>query len=41
MLRPYLERIEQITEVDRDVPVKQRHLAKWNFERLQDVGCSR
>lgn len=39
-LGPYLDRIQQIIEEDRGVPVKQRHTAKRIFERLKDEGYS-
>jgi hypothetical protein len=32
---PYLERIRQILEADKQIPKKQRHTAKRIFERLQ------
>ena len=37
-LGPYLERIEQILESDKDVPRKQRHTVKRIFERISDEG---
>ena len=35
---PYLERIAQILESDRELPKKQRHTAKRIFERLSEEG---
>ncbi len=35
---PYLERISEILEADRDLPSKQRHTAKRIFERLREEG---
>jgi transposase len=37
---PYLDRIRQIVEADKQVPKKQRHTAKRIFERLQKEGYS-
>ena len=35
---PYLDRIVQIIEVDKEVPRKQRHTAKRIFERIREEG---
>jgi transposase len=35
---PYLDRIAQIIEADRDVPRKQRHTAKRIYERIREDG---
>ena len=35
---PYVERIKQIIKDDKKIPKKQRHTAKWIFERLQEEG---
>jgi len=35
---PYLDRIAQIIEADRDVPRKQRHTAKRIYERIREEG---
>jgi transposase len=35
---PYLERIAQIIEADRDLPKKQRHTAKRIYERIKQMG---
>ena len=35
---PYLERISDILDSDRELPRKQRHTAKRIFERLQQEG---
>jgi transposase len=37
-LGPYLERIAQIIESDKDLPKKQRHTAKRIYERIKEVG---
>jgi transposase len=37
---PYLERIKQILDADREVPKKQRHKAVRIFERLREEGYS-
>ncbi len=35
---PYLERIAQILEEDKDLPKKQRHTAKRIYDRLREMG---
>jgi len=35
---PYLDRIVQIIEADKEVPRKQRHTAKRIFERIREEG---
>jgi transposase len=35
---PYLERIAQIIESDKDLPKKQRHTAKRIYERIREMG---
>lgn len=37
-LGPYVNRIQEILESDRDLPKKQRHTAKRIFERLKEEG---
>jgi len=40
-LGPYVWRIEQILKEDKAMPRKQRHTAKWIFERLRQEGLRR
>jgi transposase len=35
---PYLERIAQVIEEEKGLPKKQRHTAKWIYERIREMG---